>query len=110
MTKIYTLGNSKSQIEAMIPKLVIKKVKVGDRSIALVRMKDEFYAFSSTCPHRGASLIEGSINGIGEIICPLHQYRFDIKTGQVKSGSCGELEVFPCELSEVGLKITLPDQ
>jgi nitrite reductase/ring-hydroxylating ferredoxin subunit len=73
-------------------------------------MREEFYAFSSSCPHRGASLIEGSINGIGEIICPLHNYRFDIKTGQVKSGSCEELEVFHCELSEDGLKITLPDQ
>jgi nitrite reductase/ring-hydroxylating ferredoxin subunit len=110
MTKTYTLGNSKSQIEAMIPKLVIKKVRVGDRQIALVRMREEFYAFSSSCPHRGASLIDGSINGIGEIICPLHNYRFDIKTGQVKSGSCGDLEVFHCELSEDGLTITLPDQ
>lgn len=108
MSKTYTLGNSKSQIEAMIPKSVIKKVKVGDRSIALVRLQNEFYAFSSSCPHRGASLIEGSINGIGEIICPLHQYRFELKTGQVKSGSCGDLEVFPCELLEDGLKITLP--
>ncbi len=110
MHKTYTLGNSKSQIDALIPKSVIKKVKVGDRSIALIRLKDEFYAFSTSCPHRGASLLDGSINGIGEIICPLHHYRFDLKTGQVKSGSCADLEVFPCELGEDGLKITLPHQ
>jgi nitrite reductase/ring-hydroxylating ferredoxin subunit len=109
MAKTYTLGNSKAQIQKMIPKSVIKKVMVGDRSIGLIQLNDSFYAFSSTCPHRGASLIEGSINGIGEIICPLHHYRFDIKTGQVKSGSCGDLEVFPCELLEGGLKITLPE-
>jgi nitrite reductase/ring-hydroxylating ferredoxin subunit len=72
----------------MIPNLVIKKVK--DRAIALTRIVDEFHAFSSSCPHRGASLIEATINGFGEVICPLHQYRFDLKTGQVKSGSCGE--------------------
>jgi nitrite reductase/ring-hydroxylating ferredoxin subunit len=110
MSNTYTLGNSKAQIERMIPNLVIKKVKVGDRAIALTRIADEFHAFSSSCPHRGASLIEATINGFGEVICPLHQYRFDLKTGQVKSGSCGELEIFPCELSESGLKIILPDQ
>jgi len=109
MSKTYTLGNSKAQIEAMIPKFVIKKVKVGERAIALIRMEDEYYAFNSSCPHRGASLIEANINGVGEIICPLHQYRFDLKTGQVRSGFCEDLEVFPCELSENGLKITLPE-
>jgi nitrite reductase/ring-hydroxylating ferredoxin subunit len=110
MTKSYTLGSSKAQIETMIPKLVIKKVKVGDRSIAVIRIEDEYYAFSSSCPHRGASLIEGTINGIGEIICPLHHYRFDLKSGQVKNGDCANLEVFPCELVEDGLNITIPVQ
>lgn len=110
MATTYTLGKSKSEIEAKIPKLVIKKVKVGASTIAIVRIKDKFFAFSSSCPHRGASLIEGRINGLGELICPLHQYRFDLHTGQVKSGSCGDLQVFPCELSADGLKISLPDQ
>ena len=109
MAKTFTLGTSKAQIQKMIPNSVIKKVKVGDRSIGLIQVNNLFYAFSSSCPHRGASLIEGSINGLGELICPLHHYRFDLKTGQVKSGSCGDLEVFPCELLEDGLKITLPD-
>ncbi len=98
MAKTYTLGNSKSQIQKMIPKSVIKKVIVGDRSIGLIQMNDSFYAFSSICPHRGASLIDGNINRIVGIICPLHNYRFDIETDQVKSGSCGDLEVFHCEL------------
>ena len=107
MTKIFTLGESKEQIDAMLPMFVIKKVKVGDRSIGLIRMEEQVYAFSSSCPHRGASLIEGSVNGIGELICPLHQYRFQLKTGKVMAGSCSDLEVFPCELSESGLKITV---
>ena len=110
MSKTYTLGNSKAQIERMIPNLVIRKVKVKDRAIALTRIEDEFYALSSSCPHRGASLLEVTINGLGEVICPLHQYCFDLKIGQVKSGSSGKLEIFPSELSESDLKITLSDQ
>jgi len=73
MIKTYTLGNSKIQIERMIPKLVIKKVQVGDQVIALTRIADEFHAFGSSCPHRGALLIKATINGFGEVICPLHQ-------------------------------------
>ncbi len=108
MSKTFTLGNSKEQIQNLLPDSVIKRVKVGERSIGLVRRGEKFFAFSGTCPHRGASLIEGSINGLDELICPLHQYRFELKTGKVSVGSCGDLEVFPCELTAEGLKISMP--
>ena len=104
----FTLGTSKEQIISMINERSIKRVLVGDQKIALVRIEDEFFAFQSFCPHRGASLLEGSINSINEIICPLHQYRFELKSGRVSAGSCADLETYPTSLTENGLVITLP--
>lgn len=106
--KKYTLGNSKEGILKIISEKSIKKVLVGEKNIAVTRIGSDFYAFQSFCPHRGASLIEGSINASNEIICPLHQYRFDIKSGQVKAGSCQDLEIYPTDLTDQGLEIILP--
>lgn len=106
----FNLGKSKEGVLNMVPEHTIKKVSLGNQSIGLLRIGETFFAFQSQCPHRGASLIQGSLNAAGELICPLHQYRFELKSGQVKAGSCPDLDVFPCELSENGLQITLPSE
>ncbi|GMQ25830.1 non-heme iron oxygenase ferredoxin subunit [Algoriphagus sp. oki45] len=106
--RVFQLGNSKNDIWEMIPERKIKKVRLGDKEVAVLRLKDTVYAFEPFCPHRGASLLTAFTNAKEEIICPLHQYRFDLKTGQVKSGYCREMEVYPCSLDENGLTITIP--
>jgi 3-phenylpropionate/trans-cinnamate dioxygenase ferredoxin subunit len=106
--KEYQLGTNKEEVYQMLPERRIKKVLLGNQTIGLLRLGDRFFAFDSQCPHRGADLLQANINGSGEIICPLHQYRFDLKTGQVRSGYCGELPVYPIHFSEHGLLITMP--
>lgn len=106
--KKFTLGNSKEEVLKIVPERVIKKVILGETSIGIIRKGETFHTFHAFCPHRGASLIQGNINSSGEIICPLHQYRFDLETGQVKSGYCGDLTIYPNELNENGLEITIP--
>lgn len=105
--KEFQLGNSISEVFDMLPDSRIKKVKLGNREIGIVRTGERVFGFNTFCPHRGASLIQGNIHS-GEIICPLHHYRFELKTGQAKMGDCSDLEIFPCHLSEEGLKITIP--
>lgn len=104
----YHLGSSMSAAMEMLPEYRIKKVRLGNQEIALVRIGEQVFGFQVFCPHRGASLIQGSIHSSGELICPLHQYRFQLSTGQAKSGDCADLETYRCELTREGLKITLP--
>ena len=106
--KVFHLGNSKLKVLEMLPENRIKKVQLGDQEIAVVRVGERVSGFHVFCPHRGASLIQASLNIKGEIVCPLHQYRFDSQTGQAKSGDCADLQTYACELSESGLKIIIP--
>lgn len=103
--KTFTLGSSKCEVLEMIPAYLIHKVHLDEQVIALVRIGEGFHAFQAACPHRGASLFKGSLLGESEIVCPLHEYRFDVKTGEVKVGSCGDMEIYKTELTEEGLKI-----
>ena len=106
--KEYTLGTDRAEVDRLFPNRVIKKILLGNRELAGLRVDDQMYVFRAFCPHRGASLIQANINSSQEIICPLHQYRFDLKTGQVRSGYCGDLEVFQTRLEETGLTILVP--
>lgn len=52
----------------------------GDKEYCIVNLNGDIYAIDNICPHQGASLGLGEIKG-DEIICPLHQWRFNVKTG-----------------------------
>jgi nitrite reductase/ring-hydroxylating ferredoxin subunit len=106
--KNFELGNSIADVFEMLPEKRIKKVMLGDHEIGIVRIGEKVFGFNAFCPHLGASLISGSVNLSEEIICPLHQYRFDLKTGQCKSSDCSDLQTISCQLTEKGLKITIP--
>ncbi|MDF2156680.1 Rieske (2Fe-2S) protein [Algoriphagus sp. CAU 1675] len=103
--KEYYLGKSKEEALRLLPENKIIEFPTGEESIAVLRTADAIYAFEASCPHRGASLLQGSLHGSEELICPLHRYRFDLKTGQVLAGFCGDLTIYPTELTERGLKI-----
>jgi 3-phenylpropionate/trans-cinnamate dioxygenase ferredoxin component len=65
-----------------VPRQSIKCVEVAGKRIALFNLGGEFYALADECTHEGGPLSEGEIRG-GEVECPLHGARFDIKSGKV---------------------------
>ena len=52
------------------------------REIALVRLGAEVFAIDATCTHGKAKLCGGFVEEDGSIECPLHQGRFDVRTGR----------------------------
>jgi nitrite reductase/ring-hydroxylating ferredoxin subunit len=57
-----------------------KQVTVNGKVIALFHVNGGFYAIDDTCPHRGAPLSEGEVEGT-EVVCPWHNAWFDLTTG-----------------------------
>ena len=53
---------------------------IGPAKIALCRSGGEVYAVDNVCTHQYALLSDGFVED-GCIECPLHQGRFDLKTG-----------------------------
>ena len=63
--------------------------QVEDEKIAVFRTRGgEVYAVQAECPHRGGPLADGLLGG-STLICPLHAWKFDLKTGQALYGDCG---------------------
>lgn len=59
-----------------------KCVVVEGKRIAVFNVGNEFFAIDDVCPHAGASLSEGAVEG-EEVECPWHGARFRIRTGEV---------------------------
>ena len=51
------------------------------RDIALYSVDGEIYATDNICTHAHARLCEGFLEG-HEIECPMHQGKFDVRTGK----------------------------
>lgn len=65
-----------------IPLRGARKIKTALGCVALVRTgPEELFAASDTCPHKGGPLSEGIVHG-QSITCPLHNWVFDLNTGQ----------------------------
>ena len=81
-------------------------IEVGDKEIALFNYKGNFYAIDNTCPHRGAPLGEGRIEE-GILICPNHEWRFELKSGWCPQNPELSTEVYPIKVHEDKIYVRL---
>jgi nitrite reductase/ring-hydroxylating ferredoxin subunit len=80
----------------------IQKLKAGNRVICLVGFEGKYYAISAKCPHAGGELAGGWCKD-GNIICPLHRYEYNLKTGRGAAGQGDYIDTFPVEVREEGV-------
>ncbi|MDI3261781.1 MAG: non-heme iron oxygenase ferredoxin subunit [Fulvimonas sp.] len=67
----------------------------GYPPLAVARLGDAFFVMDDTCTHGAALLSDGEIID-GEIECPFHAGRFDIRTGEATAFPCTKaLRVYP---------------
>ena len=52
----------------------------GDKRVAVFNLDGSFYAIDDACPHAGASLAEGYVEG-DKVGCPWHYAEFELATG-----------------------------
>lgn len=63
-----------------LPPGALRRVTFGDLDILLAHTSDGVVAVDDRCPHMAAPLSLGDLDGC-IVDCPLHQGRFDLRTG-----------------------------
>jgi nitrite reductase/ring-hydroxylating ferredoxin subunit len=99
----YKLFESRTAAEQMLAKGKVCTLEVNRKRICFVHAEDGFYAMNDRCPHNGASLGNGYCTAEGSVVCPVHRYHFDLKTGRAKSGLGDAVRTFPVEVRENGV-------
>jgi nitrite reductase (NADH) small subunit len=68
-----------------VPLLEGRSVTVAGRRLAVFRLRDGFAAIDGVCPHRAGPLSDGIV-AERCVSCPLHNWRFDLRTGAAAGG------------------------
>ncbi len=75
------------------------------KRICLVLHNHVFYAVQDRCTHNGESLSRGTVNHLGEILCPWHNYCFDLKTGRELAARSADLITYPIKMDSTGFYV-----
>jgi nitrite reductase/ring-hydroxylating ferredoxin subunit len=81
------------------------ELKIAERTICVVFQNDTLLACTQKCPHAGGILADGFVDAAGNIVCPLHRYRFSLHNGRNISGEGYFLKTFPVEKRKEGIFI-----
>jgi nitrite reductase/ring-hydroxylating ferredoxin subunit len=70
-------------------------VRVSDKlTLAVCELEGVYHAFDEKCPHRAGTLTQGEITG-ELIVCPVHHFKFSLKTGRCVMPRHLRLRSFP---------------
>jgi 3-phenylpropionate/trans-cinnamate dioxygenase ferredoxin subunit len=98
--KIYDFnlhGNEPQEVHS------VRTIEVNEKRICLARLPEGFFAIDDRCPHAGARLGMGKCDHQGNVICPVHRYRYDVKTGKGLQGDF--VNTYPTETRKDGVYI-----
>jgi 3-phenylpropionate/trans-cinnamate dioxygenase ferredoxin subunit len=85
----------------------ITVLDVSGKKICCTRYEGNLYAFAYKCPHASGIMADGFIDDAGNVVCPLHRYKFSVKNGYNSSGEGFYLKTYPLEKREDGVYIGL---
>ena len=80
---------------------------VNGKKICVAGFRGQYFAFAYQCPHAGGILAEGHIDATGNVVCPVHRYKFSIINGYNSSGEGFFLKRWPVEIREDGVFLNL---
>jgi 3-phenylpropionate/trans-cinnamate dioxygenase ferredoxin subunit len=81
----------------------------GGDEVLLVNLDGEIHAVSNICTHDYAQLSDGELEG-NEIVCPLHQAHFDLRTGEALTPPAYEpLTVYRVRISDGNVQVEVED-
>lgn len=87
----------------------IAVVQVKGKKMCIGLHGEKAFAFAYKCPHAGGILADGYIDALGQVVCPLHRYKYNMENGRNTSGEGYYLRHWPVEIREDGVYIGMEE-
>jgi nitrite reductase/ring-hydroxylating ferredoxin subunit len=101
----YKIAESENELQFAVNNIAV--AEVNNKTICVGRYADLLYAFAYKCPHASGIMAEGYIDPLGNVVCPVHRYKFNLKNGRNTSGEGYYLKHWPVEKREDGIYVCL---
>ena len=79
---------------------------VDDIPIGIFCIGGDFFALDNRCPHAGASLAHGIVEG-DTVACRIHHWRFSVRDGRYLDESCPKFDARSFPVRIVGGKVQI---
>lgn len=97
----YKIADHISEINFAENNIAVMEAK--GKKICVARIANSLFAFAYKCPHAGGILADGYIDAVGNVVCPLHRYKYDLKNGRNVSGEGYYLKNWSIEIRTDGV-------
>lgn len=87
----------------------VKQVTVNGKKLCAVKCDGEIIITQAYCPHAGGGLSGGWCKN-GKLICPIHRYEYDLKTGRGAPGQGDYIDIYPTELRDDGIYVGMKEK
>ncbi len=85
------------------------EIEIKGKTICISKKENEVFACAPKCPHAGGHLSHGFTDAAGNIVCPLHRYKFSLQNGRNISGEGYYLKTYPVQKRDDGIYIGIEE-
>jgi nitrite reductase/ring-hydroxylating ferredoxin subunit len=85
----------------------MKLVRIEGTPVLLIKQAGQIFAVDNRCPHMGCSFFGGTLEGF-TILCPCHDWRFNLQTGEYEKEKSLKLVTFKLKISDGKIWVEIP--
>lgn len=85
-------------------------IEVNGKKVSLANFNNKVFAFAYKCPHAGGIMANGFLDALGNVVCPLHRYKFSLDKGRNITGEGYYLKTYVVEERTDGLYVGLEEK
>ncbi len=103
ISRWYKIAESEEELDFAANNMALGEV--DGKKITIGRHQGQLFAFAYKCPHASGLLANGFIDALGNVVCPLHRYKFSMANGRNVSGEGYYLKHWPVEVRADGIYV-----
>lgn len=85
-------------------------IEVDGKTLSLAKYHDELFVFAHKCPHASGIMADGFIDVLGNAVCPIHRYKFNLKNGRNVTGEGYFLKTYAVKNTDEGVFVGFEDK
>jgi len=85
----------------------MKHLYINGTPVLFVKQQGQIYVLDNRCPHMGCAFSGGTLDGV-LIICPCHEWRFNLKTGEYEKEDAFTLTFYEWKIKDGKIWVYLP--
>ena len=87
----------------------MKLVSVEGTPVLFIKQQGKIFVIDNRCPHMSCSFSGGTLDGLA-IVCPCHEWRFDLRTGEYQDEPAIKLTKYDWKIKSGKIWVRLEEE